>query len=91
MDASNIHALLFGLFIVVEALIALYLNIIIFKIKAELRTHGYQVTWFYGTFFDLILLYRLYLKTRNQVYLNWLIKLEILLILFISLFVIMIR
>ena len=73
--ANNMLGLSFILLLIVASLLALAMNVLIFKMKGVLKKEGHQVTWFYGHFFDLILFFKLYLKTRKNEYLVWLLLL----------------
>jgi phosphotransferase system glucose/maltose/N-acetylglucosamine-specific IIC component len=70
MDVSNNW--IFAFLISLEILFGLAASFLLYKIKLTLTKEGYRITWSYGGLFDLVLLFRLYLKKKENKYLYWL-------------------
>jgi hypothetical protein len=58
----------------------LLVNVLVFKIKAILRSHRYEVTYLYGHLFDLILIIRFSITSKRYVNLLWVLLLWILIV-----------
>jgi hypothetical protein len=72
-------------FIILGSALALCATILFYKIKIILRDNGYKVTFWYGHLFDIVLIFRVAIRTKQYSYLWLLLLLGILIFGFISL------
>jgi len=55
--------------VTINATIALLVNVLILRIKREVKAHGYKTTWFYGHLIDLYLILKMFLRQGEYRYL----------------------
>lgn len=81
----------FWVLVIVESMLALVLNAIMYRIYKELNKEGFNVTWLYGGIFDLVLIFRLYLEKRRLEYILWLLLLLVFTTCFLLVFITIIK